>query len=166
MIKKFTNKKFRNAFVASNVRRGIAYQLRALRGEKTQGQVGKMAGKPQNVISRLENPTYGKVRVQTLLELAASFDVALLVRFVPFSKLLAESKNLSQEVLAPLSFDKEIKSLEGATFYGDKSVVAKYWAQQLKSKPDKLPVPKVQAYSGKQVRVGADTQQANAQSIH
>lgn len=119
MIKKLEIKKFRQAFVAANVRRGIAYQLRAMRGPKTQGQVGKMVGKPQNVISRLEDPRYGKVTVQTLLDVAAAYDVALLVKFVPYGRLIAETENLSQEALVPLSFDAEMALASAAPIYSD-----------------------------------------------
>jgi transcriptional regulator with XRE-family HTH domain len=110
-MKRLEDKKFRRAFVGANVRRGIAYQLKAMRlaEQMSQGQVGRKAKKPQNVISRLENPRYGKVSVQTLLELAAAFDVGLLVKFVSFGRLLSETKVLSQETLVPLSFENETK---------------------------------------------------------
>lgn len=112
MISKLKTKKFRQAFVAANVRRGIAYQLRAMRGPKTQGQIGEMVGKPQNVISRLEDPRYGKVTVQTLLDVAAAYDVALLVKFVSYGRLMAETENLSQDALVPLSYEAETKLKE------------------------------------------------------
>ncbi len=115
MIKKLQNPKFRQAFVASNVRRGIAYQLRAMRGKRSQAEIGKLIDKPQNVVSRLENPRYGKVSVQTLLEVAAAFDVALIVKFCSFGQLLRETENLSQEALAPLSFEQEMKASQAAT---------------------------------------------------
>src|SRR5712691_1014212 len=118
---KFSGKRFRHAFVASNTRRGIAYQLRAMRLaiNMSQGDIGKLASKPQNVISRLENPRYGKVSVQTLLELAEAFDVALLVKFVPFSRLLTETKNLSQMVLAPLAFKEEQAQARSNSMFGE-----------------------------------------------
>jgi len=117
-MNKLESKKFRDAFVASNARRGIAYQLRAMRGNRTQGQIGKLAGKPQNVISRLENPRYGKANIQTLIELASVYDVALLVKFVPFGRLIAETEDLSQNALVPLSFDAEM-ALKRAVKSGD-----------------------------------------------
>jgi hypothetical protein len=42
----------------------------------------------QNAISRLESSTYGKATVTTLKRLASVYDVALIVRFVPFSYLV------------------------------------------------------------------------------
>src|SRR5205809_4036874 len=41
----------------------------------------------QNAISRLESSTYGKPTITTLKRLASVYDVALVVRFVPFSHL-------------------------------------------------------------------------------
>src|SRR6185369_9834637 len=107
MNKRFNSPAFRKAFVAANVRRGIAYQLRAMRGTRTQGQIGELLSKPQNVVSRLEDPKYGKVTVQTLLDVAAAYDVALLVKFVSYGRLEAEVQDLSQEALVPLSWNAE-----------------------------------------------------------
>lgn len=45
-------------------------------------------GKPQSVISRLENGRYGNHSLNTLLEIASRFDVALIVTFAPFSELV------------------------------------------------------------------------------
>ena len=45
-------------------------------------------GTNQNAVYRLENPNYGKPTITTLRKVAAVFDVALVVRFVPFSQLV------------------------------------------------------------------------------
>jgi transcriptional regulator with XRE-family HTH domain len=74
---------------ADSMRQNLAYQIREMRRgrEWTQAQFGKAIGKPQSVISRLENPDWdGKPSLQTLEEVADTFDVYLLVRFVRFSK--------------------------------------------------------------------------------
>jgi hypothetical protein len=42
----------------------------------------------QNQIYRLENPTASNPTITTLKKVAAAFDVALVVRFVPFSQLV------------------------------------------------------------------------------
>jgi transcriptional regulator with XRE-family HTH domain len=91
------NKKYRHAYVREHVRNGVPFQLRAMRDQRewTQARLGQEAGKGQNAISRLEDPNYGKVTIQTLLEMAEAFDVALLVKFVPFSRLLKEYEDVS-----------------------------------------------------------------------
>ena len=70
----------------------------------------------QNAISRLESPRYGRATIGTLKRLAAAFDVALAVRFVPFSHLVNwvsgtpfVEYGLSTESLAVPSFDEEME---------------------------------------------------------
>ena len=88
---------YRQAYLSEHVRRGIAYQIRALRDQRgwKQGKFAEEMGKPQSVVSRLEDPDYGKVTVQTLLEIANVFDVALQIRFVPFSTFIRNSRDVS-----------------------------------------------------------------------
>ncbi len=108
-VEKLKEKEYRDSYVNESIRIGIPYQIRALREQRelTQEQLGKIAGKPRNVISRLENPSSGKPSLQTLLDLAAAFDVALLVKFVPFSRFLGEFNKLFPEYLEVSSFDKD-----------------------------------------------------------
>jgi len=63
-------------------------------------------GKPQSVVSRLEDPDYGKVSVQTVLDGAAAFDVALLVQYVSFPEFLRRTRDVSPEALRVDSFDE------------------------------------------------------------
>jgi hypothetical protein len=124
-MNKMSNKEFRRAFVESNVRRGLAYQVRAMRKAKkmSQGELGGLLAKPQNVVSRLENPSYGKWTVQTLLEVAAGFDVAVLVKFVPYSRLVRETEDLSNEALAPMDYQTELKSQSSHRPYREDGVI-------------------------------------------
>jgi hypothetical protein len=54
----------------------------------------------QSVVSRLENPDYGKVTVQTLLQVAIALDIALLVRFCSYPDFLAAIADVSPEAFA------------------------------------------------------------------
>jgi len=101
------DKEYRESFVASHINNGIAFQIRMLRGSLTQEEIGKRAGMKQEAICRLENPNYGSFTLKTLKQIAATFDVGLIVRFVPFSDLLKWDLNLSNETLKVQSFDKE-----------------------------------------------------------
>ncbi len=78
----------RARFVDSNVDKKLAFQIRSLRGDRSQGEMHEITGLKQQVISRLENPSYGKASLTTLKRIAAACDVALLVEFVPFSQLI------------------------------------------------------------------------------
>jgi transcriptional regulator with XRE-family HTH domain len=97
LLRKLQRPAYRHAYVAEHVRRGIAYQIRALRDQRSwnQGTFSKRLDKPQSVVSRLEDPSYGKVTVQTLLEIAAVFDVALEVRFVSYSSFVQRTRDVS-----------------------------------------------------------------------
>lgn len=98
----FESKDYRDAFVEENIKTRVAFQIRALREKEgwTQQQLGEKAGKAQNVISRLEDPDYGKFTIRTLLDLASALDVGLEVTFVPFTHLVANSENFSPQRLA------------------------------------------------------------------
>ena len=105
----FQDKGYRDAFVDAMIRTGIAFQVKALRKRApwSQKELGERVGTPQNVISRYEDPDYGSFSLKTLQRLAAAFDVALIVKFAPFSELMRLTENRSADVLAVASFDME-----------------------------------------------------------
>ena len=113
------SKKAREAYVFENLKRIVPFQIRTMREERewSQGRAGEAIGKPQNVISRLESPTYGKLTLQTLLQIANGFDVGLLIKFVPFSRLVREYEDVSSTALsAPSVTDK--REVEKLTAWG------------------------------------------------
>ena len=112
MKDKFSEKAYRDAYVREQVRIGVPYQIRALRQERgwTQKELGERSGKPQNVISRLEDPNYGKLSLQSLMDMASAFDVALMVKFVPFSRFIREFSDLSPRALEAASFSEDQKT--------------------------------------------------------
>lgn len=96
------DKDFRDAYVDEHVRTFVAYQLRSIRKERklTQKQLAGILGKPASVVSRLENVEYGRVTIQTLLNIAHRLDVALVVKFAEFSEFLSAYSELSHTDLA------------------------------------------------------------------
>jgi len=113
VTKLVANKKFRDAYVYEHVRNGVPFQIRTLREERgwTQGKLGEVSAKPRNVITRLEDPNYGKFTLKTLLEIASAFDVAVLIKFVPFSRLLREYDDTSPSALGAPSILEETRRL-------------------------------------------------------
>ena len=106
-------------FVKSQIRNGIAFQIRSLRGRNhwSQPQLAEQIGTTQNQIYRLENPAKTKPTITSLEKIAAAFDVALMVRFVPFGQLIdwttgtpRVDKGLSSTSLAVPSFAQEMAS--------------------------------------------------------
>ncbi|MGD0883577.1 MAG: helix-turn-helix transcriptional regulator [Thermodesulfovibrionales bacterium] len=109
LTEKLRDKEYRDAFVSSHINNGLPFQIRALREQRvwTQEQVAKISNKKQETICRLENPNYGNYTLGTLKEIASAFDVALVVRFVPFGELIEWDINLSSDSLEVVSFDED-----------------------------------------------------------
>jgi transcriptional regulator with XRE-family HTH domain len=109
LLEKLQRKSFRHAYLAQHVKRGIAYQIRALRDQRQwrQGNFAKILGKPQSVAHRLEDPDYGKYTLQTLLEIANVFDVALEVRFVSYSSFIRGTRDVSIPSMQVPSFNDD-----------------------------------------------------------
>lgn len=106
LAEKFASKRFRDSYVDANVRRFLAMQMRALRGDLSQEEFGKQLGIPQSVVSRYEDPTYGKFGLQTLLEIAAKTNRALVARFVDFPTFLHFTEDLSSRAVCPAGYDQ------------------------------------------------------------
>lgn len=109
-IDRLKKKGFRDAFVRSHLTHGLAHQIRTLRTQRnwTQGELAKkMELKTQSAVARLEDPSYGRLSIATLLKLSSVFDVALSVRFVSYGKFLHEREDVSPAELSAESFDVE-----------------------------------------------------------
>jgi transcriptional regulator with XRE-family HTH domain len=117
LVEQLKDPDYRRAFVEGHATDSIAFQLRAMRKSEglEQKDVAERLGnrKLQPMISRYENPDYGKYSVSTLLELATVFDVALAVRFVPFSELVEWdlSSNPAKECPAPFEKDTKLEEI-------------------------------------------------------
>lgn len=106
LAQKLRNPKYRHAYVGAQVRQFLARQIRELRGNESQAEFGKRIDKAQNVVSRLEDPSYGKATLSTLLDMAAKLDRALIVRFVDFNTFLKFTDDQSDKAAAPASYDE------------------------------------------------------------
>jgi transcriptional regulator with XRE-family HTH domain len=102
-------KRYREAFVAQHAKQEIGFQIRALLKQYnlTQAVLAKRAGLTQGVVSRAADPSYGNLTINTLVRIAAGFDVAFVGRFVPFGELPKWFDRLEIEPFAVPSFDEE-----------------------------------------------------------
>ena len=113
LLEELQNKKFRDAYAAEHVKTSLPIQIYTLREQRglSQSELAERAKTTQTVISRLEDPDYGKFTISSLLKIASAFDVALLVKFVPFTRLLHEFEDASPAALAAPEFAEELSKL-------------------------------------------------------
>lgn len=99
----------RHLHVEAQIRIGVPLQIRAMRESRgwTQSVMAEKLGTTQNAISRLENPGSGKPNIGTLERIAEVCDVALLVRFVPFSHFVRTVDGMSNSSVAIPDYQTE-----------------------------------------------------------
>lgn len=111
LVGKLQDKEYRDAYVRATITHGLAHQIRVNREQRKLSQQSlaeKCGGKTtQVVISRLEDPAYGKFTLNSVLKVASALDVAVLVRLVPYSKFLLETADKSVLGLYAKSFFEE-----------------------------------------------------------
>lgn len=114
LIENLKDKESRDFFVDQYITTTIPFQIRAIRESlgKTQTKLAQEIGTKQPVISQIENPDYGNFTLNTLKKLAAIFDVALIVKFAPFSELVDIFLELSPEEVAVPTYAND-KHLHG-----------------------------------------------------
>lgn len=106
---------YREGYMEACVEQNIAWQIkfnRECRGI-TQIKLSEMIGTRQSAISRVEDPSYGKTNIATLLKIANALKCALSVKLISFSELAEDSKKFSKENSIVKSFDEEIVLITG-----------------------------------------------------
>lgn len=104
---------YRQAAVRANLFQGIAHQIRVNRERRglTQSAFARKLGSPQTVVSRLEDPAYGRFTITTLTKVAAAFDTGLLVKFVSFPKLFSECADKTPDGLYSPTYAESMSAL-------------------------------------------------------
>ena len=123
LLKNFQDKTYRDSYIASHTRRFLARQMRKFRGEISQSEFGTLIDKRQTVVSRLEDPKYGKWTLQTLFDVAEKLNVAVLVRFVDIPTFLRLSDDTSESALEPQPYNEKAMA-PAATHAQDTPVAA------------------------------------------
>lgn len=102
-------KAWRDGYVSAHVSNTIASQITKLRIANgwTQTELAKQVGMKQSRISALEDPNLENVEVVTLERIASAFDVAMTVRFIPFSELAQWAATLTEAKLLVPTYEEE-----------------------------------------------------------
>ena len=131
------DKEARSAFAGAHLGPNIAAQIRANRETRDwlQEDLGQRTGMKQTQISRLENPNYENFTLNTLRRLAEAFDVALVVRFVPFGDFADYLSTLSVESLSAPGFHEDMKTRALRGLEGQRADSAKLPARQNNGMP-------------------------------
>ncbi len=106
--RELSDKEFRDVFVQDQARTRIALLVRALREARnlSQAQFGELMGKPQSVVSRMEDPDYGKLSLQSLFDAAAALDLPLWVDFPEWDNWLRAIRDVPGDLTARPPFDE------------------------------------------------------------
>ena len=99
----------RDAYVQAEVVTALAHQIRAIRTQRnwTQADLAKRMGTTQAAVSRLEDPSYGRISIKTLLDLSRVFDAGLRVQFVSLITMLSETFKPNAHLREVPSFEEE-----------------------------------------------------------
>lgn len=113
--KDWLDDEYREGYMEACVEQNIAWQIkfnREFRG-LSQIKLSEMIGTKQSAISRIEDPSYGKTNIATLLKIANAFKCALSIKLISFSELAEESKKFSKTQSIVKSFDEEAVLITG-----------------------------------------------------
>lgn len=99
----------RREFVRDQVRTRFAMLIRALRDQDerswSQSELGRRMGKPQSVVSRIEDPDYGRLSLETMFEVAEAFDLPLWIDIPEWDEWFGRTKEVRKDQLERRSFD-------------------------------------------------------------
>ncbi len=109
LFDKLRRKAYRDEYVAEHVRVGVAMQIRTMREQRgtSQTELGRIMETSQSAVARAEDPDYGKLSIQTLLDVARAFDVALHVQFLSFPEFIWRTRDVSPKALEVKGFDEK-----------------------------------------------------------
>ena len=113
--KLFSDREYRASYIRAKLDTLIPSQLRALRLRQlmTQPQLAVQADMKQSRISAMEQPGRVNFSLETLVRMAATHKVGLLVEFVPFSEMLEWENGFSQDSFDVMRLERDRDFLQG-----------------------------------------------------
>jgi transcriptional regulator with XRE-family HTH domain len=120
LTKELRNKEYRDAYVASQIRINLSFQIRALRKARglSQGELAALAGMAQPRISEIEKPGERGMNIETLLRVASALEVGVQIRFVSFGDLVEWAEGFEPDSFQVPGFEAEIAGLQRASGAG------------------------------------------------
>lgn len=117
LVASLSDEEYRHEFVGSQIRIRLPAQIREMRLSRgwTQMELGERAEMRQARICALERLGYENFSLTTLRRLAVAFDVALKVRFVPFSELVDNAVHPEHDDLDVPSYDADLRLSDSIT---------------------------------------------------
>jgi transcriptional regulator with XRE-family HTH domain len=90
-----------------HLRTRLALLFRELREQRgwSQAEFGRRFGKPQSVVSRLEDPDYGRLSLQTIFEVAAAYDLPVYIDLPNWDEWFRLTEDMSSRNLRRQAFD-------------------------------------------------------------
>lgn len=109
LVNELMQKDYRNAYVASQIRIGLPFQIRALRTQRgwNQEEFARHIGMSQPRVSEMERPGERRLTIETLLRIAAALDIGLQIRFISFGDLVEWAEDFSPDNFRVPSFEKD-----------------------------------------------------------
>lgn len=107
------DKEVREAYVEAEIVSSLAHQIRAMRIDRklSQADLAKKMKTTQAAISRLEDPSYGQLSLQTLFKLSHAFDTGLRVEFVSTLNMLNSTFKPKESARHVASFEEEVDNV-------------------------------------------------------
>jgi len=108
------DREFRADYIRAKLEVLIPSQLRALRLRqgKKQAELAKLADMKQARISAMETPGRVNFNLETLVRMAATHNLGLMVEFVPFSEMLRWENEYGQDTFNPTKLDDDAEFLQ------------------------------------------------------
>ena len=118
LLKKLRNKEYRDGYVSAHVRTWVAHQIRSLRNQNglSQADLAQRLSSKQSVVSRMEDPAYGKMTIQSLLDIGSNLDVALWIQFISYPEFIRRTRDVSTARMEVPSYVDSSPSISDVVF--------------------------------------------------
>lgn len=121
LTNEFSDRDYAHAYMESHAVSRIAAQIHAIRKQRGWSQIrlAHEAGIAQERVSKIESADFDSLTMKTLQKFARAFDCHLNVSYVPFSKGILDTTNLSPERLTVHPREQDLAACKRKSFKVD-----------------------------------------------